>query len=391
MAVTFLTGFEAQQAATDNITLVGTAAYSTAQARTGIASVRCNPASGASGYIAPGPTGSEYVHFGLYVASLPSVERQVAGQTGAGQINVRLTSAGALAVYLNTTLIGTSSATFAAPGWHWVGVRMVTGTSVAFLQIDGSNAVTGTATVTAQDNRIGFLLTEASAVDVYIDDAIIDDTGFLAPSKVALLVPISDNANTGDVLWRLGDATAMGGAGWAAIDNIPPAGVASANETATTNIEHPGNSSTGNCIYTANLTTYTDAGVLSGDTVLAVQPLTRHGEDITTGTKTITTNAMTNPTVIGAQHNAGDDVGAHGAESGNWQTRVIAAQLVTSPSVTLGTSPTIAVNRGGTETRVVCIDFMGAYVAWTPQAAAPHGARYRQMTVLQAVKRASSY
>jgi hypothetical protein len=379
LAVTFLTGFEAQGAATDGVTLTGTAAYSTAQFRTGVASLRCNPAAGIEGdaslQTAPG---NGYIHFGMYVASLPSNDRQIFGRSvlTAGSIVVRLNSAGALAVYLETTLIGTSSAAFASAGWHWVGIRLVTGTSVVFLQIDGTNEVTGTATVTASSTLLGpSLVGAAPAVDVYFDDVIEDGAGFLASSQVDIALPISDNTRTAVVTGDGAGTTNL----WDAVNNTPPAGVASASETATTNIEYPASTTED---YIANLETYTTLGVGAADTVLAVQSVVRHGEDVGTNTKTMQNcGALTNPTVAGATVTFGNDGGAHGAEVGLWITAF--GTLTTSPSVTLGTSPTIRASRTS-EARVGCIDFMGMLVAWTPAAAKTAISFYRPYTQLLA-------
>lgn len=355
MGVSFATGFEAQQAATDGVTLTGSAAYVSSVPRTGAYAVECNPGSGASGYVTL-PTGI-YVHFGLYVWT--PADRLIFGAISAGRINVRLTSSGALDVYLNTTLIGTSAATFSAIGWHWVGVRQVTGTSVAFLQIDGVDQVTGTATVSSQSVVIGAPGTEAVAIDLAIDDVIFDNAGFLGPSRVDIALPISDNTRTG-VTDANGATTNL----WQAVDNTPPAGVASASEAANpkASIKYPASTTSD---YIANLETYTTLGINSGDTVLAVQAVIRHGEDIATGTKNFQNfGALTNPTSTGLSNVvAGSDGGAHGAETGLWVTTF--PSLIVSPSVTLGTSPTIRVQRAS-ESRVACIDFMGMLVAWTP-------------------------
>lgn len=358
MALTLLTGWEIGISGTPSeLVISGTSSISTTQARTGSRSLRCNPASGASGYCQV-PTAT-YLHFGMYVATLPSVDRIIFGATGAGSINFRLTTTGAIAAYLNTTLIGTSSTAFSATGWHWVGLRLVTGTSAVFLQIDGVNEVTGTATITSVAANVGAPGTEASSVDLYVDDVMDDDTGLLQPSKVALLVPISDNARTA---WT--DANGGTSNLWDCVNNIPPAGVASANEAAnpTASIKSPASSAG---TYTANLTSYSTAGVAAGSTVLAVQTVFRHGEDIATGTKTGTIGATTNPTITGSAVTFGDDVGAHGAEAGNWVSK--RGTLTLSPTVTLGTSPTMDAVRPS-EARVACVDFMGMYVAWTPAA-----------------------
>jgi hypothetical protein len=361
MAVRACYGFEAQQAATDNIVFVGTSSYSTTTVRTGAASLRCNPASGATGRVILNvATVGDFVHFGLNIATAPSLDRVIFGQIAAGIVNVRLTSTGALALYINTTLMGTS-ADLSTGTWYWIGVRTLTGTSVVFLQIDGLDSVTGTGTVTGTPSSIGCIGTEASAIDIFFDDLIEDTAGFLAPSKVDIALPISDNTRTA-VTGGAGGTTNL----WDAINNTPPAGVASASETDTTNIKYPASLTED---YLANLETYTTLGIGASDTVLAVQSIVRHGEDIITGTKTLqNVGALTNPTVAGANITAGSDGGAHAAESGAnfWVTSF--GTVTTSPSVTLGTSPTIRASRIS-EARVACVDFMGMNVAWTPAAA----------------------
>ena len=378
MAVTFMCGFESAAALVDlgpgsGYVLAGTYAYSATQARTGTRSMRFNPASVANGSLQIAHV-QDYFHFGLYVASLPSIDRCIAGNPIGGRLNVRLTSAGALAVYLNTTLIGTSSAAFASPGWHWVGIRQVTGTSVVFLQIDGVDEVSGTATITTDFYNVGFMNNEASAADIYMDDVIRDDAGFLAPSKVALLLPISDNARA--TLWTggTGGTTNL----YDAVNNTPPVG--SATESDTTQIEHAGGAAGSTDAYDANLTTYSTAGVGSGDTVLAAQALIVWGEDISTGTKLLTYRIDSNPLFAGessidvSTSDGSGAVGTYGASPDYWNERRSAIKttgLVIDTDITLGTSPVFHVVRPETASRVASVCFMGMYVAWTPYVAPP--------------------
>jgi hypothetical protein len=378
MAATYMVGFEGQAVSVDlpvGSTLQGTSSYNTSTFRTGAAAVRCNPASGASGYLSISGNVS-YQHFAIRVATLPSVDRVMAGQIQAGQIHAKLTSSGAIAVYLNTTLVGTSTTTLSTGTWYWIGLRYVTGTSVVFLQIEGIDEVTGTATVTGTTRDLGFPGTEASAVDAYIDDIIGDDTGFISNGKVDLALPISDNTVTG-VTDNNGVTTNI----FDCVNNTPPAGVASANEAANpkAGMHFPASVT---CNYLANLETYTTLGIGASDTVLAVQGIVRHGEDIATGTKNLqNVAALTNPTVSGVSVTAGSDGGAHGAEAGLWVTT--SGTLTTSPSVTLGTSPTIRTSRTS-ESRVACADFMGMNVAWTPAAAVARVPKYQPMPQLLA-------
>ena len=183
MAVSGATGFEAGQIDIDLINLVGAAAYSTAQARTGVRSGRCNPASGASGYIAIDE--SQFMHFGLYIASLPSVTRGIAGipsDSPTPGVNVRLNPDGTLAVYNGSTLIGTSAQALSTAVWYWIGWKVGdTPSTDTLLQIDGTPVVSGIANL-SQSVSVGCYGTEASAIDLYFDDWVSDDAGFLAPS-----------------------------------------------------------------------------------------------------------------------------------------------------------------------------------------------------------------
>ena len=375
MAVTFMTGFESAAALVDSLVLGGVAAYSTTQARTGTRSIRCNPGSGSTGYLSYGDA-NPYHHIAMYVAARPSVERRIFGVVGSGLITLRLTAAGALAVYDDTTLMGTSSAVFATAGWHWVSIRQVTGTGVVFLQIDGVDEVTGTATVTSVNSIWGFAGTEASAVDVYFDDVIVDDTGFLAPSKVALLLPISDNSRT--TLWTggTGGTTNL----YDAVNNTPPIG--SATESDTTQIEHAGGAAGTTDYYSANCTTYATAGVASADTVIAHQPVVVWGEDSSTGTKLLS-YAMAGTPVYGfgedsidvsTGHGSGA-VGTYGTGTDYWNERKGSLNTAnyrdTIGGFSISASVRISVIRPETASRVASVCFMGIYVAWTPYVAPP--------------------
>jgi hypothetical protein len=359
MAIRAIRGFEGGAIGVDDITFFsGTASYDTGTVRTGARSIRCNPASGVAGYMTFTNPARGFEHFALRIATLPSLARVICGQLNNGS-NVKLNSDGTLEVFDGATSRGSSSA-LSTNTWYWIGWRSSAGTSVDLLQVDGVTVVTGTVADSGNGQLIGFSGTEASAVDAYIDDYILDDAAFLAPSKVDIALPISDNTRT-NVTGGAGGTTNL----WDAVNNTPPAGVASASETNTTNIEFPASLTES---YIANLETYTTLGIASGDTVIATRGIIRHGEDIATGTKNGTYVGTTNPTQTdNTAFTFGNDGGAHGAETGLWVT--LNGTIVASPSVTLGTSPTIQVDRAS-QTRVGCIDFMGMLVAWTPAAAA---------------------
>jgi hypothetical protein len=362
MAITFLAGFEARAQRLDLLggsLNGGTWSYSTSTFRTGLASLRVNPASGVNGFVGSGWSSSVYEHWGLYIASMPTVTRSIRGNQAGAAPDLRLNSDGTLTVRNGSGVgQGTSSIALSTGQWYWVGVHWGTYTGV-LLQINGIDATGSLSVATgAADTNFGCLGTEASALDIFFDDIIISDSGFLAPSNVPLLKPISDNSNTS---WTAG----LGGVSnlWQGVSNTPPAGVLSANETNTTNIESASGSGTAN--YIANLTTYTNAGIGAADSVLAVSAIVEHGEDIATGTKTGSVT-VTNPTIAASTFTFGNDVGAHGVSPTNWGNKFSA--VTNASAVTLGTSPTINIIKTDTTTRTACIDFMGMYVAYTPAA-----------------------
>jgi hypothetical protein len=361
VAVTFLTGFEGRDGSAvvcvDGVYTSGAGNYSTVQKRTGSYAFRCNPISAAQGYGGGIPTGSNYPHFGLYIATLPTVDRRVYGKDTAGSINVRLTSAGKLAVYLANVLIGTGSTTLATATWYWIGVRQVTGTSVALLQINGATEITGTATVTVTSAYIGCFGTEASAIDVYFDDLIVDDTGFLAASKVALLVPISDNSITpaGWVLGGAGGTTNL----YLATDNTPPVGAADPGTTTGQIRDATANLSA----YAANLTTYTTAGIGASDTILACQGIFMTAAPSATTPKS---GSMTiaNPTQAKTTIGTFYATAIAGAYATGWARK--AGAIIALPTVTLGSSPVLTVTQDTSSTSIADVCFMGLLVAWTP-------------------------
>lgn len=357
-----MVGFEGAAAAVDNITLSGSAAYSTTQARTGSRSLRVNPGSGASGQCAI-PNGN-YQHFGLYIASLPSVSRRISGANSGGEVNLRLDSSGSLSVYNSNTLLGTS-ANLTTGTWYWIGFNRLPGTSIPLLQIDGVTAVTATSPG-GSFSYVGAPGTEASAIDIYFDDVIVDPAGFLAPSNVALLLPVSDNYR--DTLWT-------GGSGgttnlYDAVNNVPPAGLATENNTS--QIEHAGGAAVAGDTYSANMSSFANAGIGSGDTLLACQNLVVWGEDSATGTKMLRFWSS-NPN-LGADADydvsTGDGSGAtlnYGAGPPDyWNERRSAIQ--TSPSITYSSPAVMSVGRWETASRVASVCFMGMYIAWTPAA-----------------------
>jgi hypothetical protein len=204
----------------------------------------------------------------------------------------------------------------------------------------------------------------ANAV-MYVDDIALNDTtgtdqnSFPGDGKVALLLPISDNARA--TLWT------GGGGGltnlWDAVNNTPPVGIASGNNTS--QIEHAGGAAGTTDSYDANMTTYTTAGVGASDTVKLVEYVIVHGEDVATGTKLLNMQLVSNPTdTISANFTAGNDAGQATTYPTLWVAR--RNGIVYNPSVTKGTSPVARVRRPEIATRVASVCFMGVFVEYQP-------------------------
>ena len=365
MAVTWFSSLDAGEFTADDVAVGnGSPAYDTSIKRTGPRSVRFDVASGAGAWLNPTAAAStNYLHFGLYLATLPTVQRGIVWPPGGSSPNLRLNPDGTLSYYsTGSTLIGTTATALSTGQWYWIGVRRSTGTSVVFLQIDGQDALTGTGTLSADSINFGVTGGAASALDLYFDDIIQDSAGFLAPSKVALLLPISDSARA--ALWT-------GGAGgttnlYDAVNNTPPIGTAT--ETDLTQIEHAGNSGGTTDAYDANMTTYSTAGVAAADTVLAIQLVAAHGEDVTTGAKLLAFSVVSNPAIAATGNITVGDASpaALGTYPSEWGLHF--GTLTTSPSVTVGTSPVMRVVRPETANRVASVCLMGMNVAWTPAA-----------------------
>ena len=379
MAVISIIGAETQQTELEKPGgFNGTVSIVTTFVRTGAAAFRCNPASNGTGYFWTDPAASgNYLGFGLYIASLPSVFRTISGNATGNRLY--LETDGKLTYHDGTSSLGQSVA-LSTGVWYYISWAYGSSITGTLLAIDGTAVVTGTSGATKGNDIVGFAVVQASAVDCYFDDIILDTATLPSPSKVVLLVPISDNANTA---WVRGAGVTTTGL-FNPVSTKPPPGVVSASETDNTNIESASNTGTAN--YIANLTTYSTAGIVAADTITAMMLLVQRGEDIATGTKTGSIESTGNPVIAATTFDFFAASGAHGATPTNWG--VTQSAVAASPSVTLGSSLTMKVIKTDTTTRVGCVDFMGAYVAYTPAAAA---AIPRSCFIRQAVKRAAVY
>lgn len=317
-----------------------------------------------------------YLRVYLNMPGAPTSECPILGLFGTGGFVVTMTTAGALKLQSVDdsqvrTNIGSASGALTAGQWYRVELFANTGsgaTDAAELRLDGNTVASGSSLsvtdTTIATCVIGFVLVTPGANTVlYFDDlALNDDQGSSQNSwpgagRVILLKPTADS--------QVGSWT--GGSGgtsnlWQAVSNIPPAGTAS--ETNTTQIESAdssGDNSTDE--YRATLTDYATAGLTSADTITVVQAVIEHGEDVATQSKTGSVALFSNPAQGSADtFTFGNDVGALGTWPSNWRTRWGTAQA--SPSVTLGTSPVIALRKTDGTTRVASVDFVGLMVEY---------------------------
>lgn len=308
-----------------------------------------------------------YDRFYIRVTSRPATTGRTIFGT-ATDLHLVLNPNGTLSLYYGASLIGTSTAALTdTTKWYCIEVRGVSGTGVTVLKIENSSEVVGNPSNWTCSAYFGPDDTIADTYTVYFDDFAGDNANWVGPGKVGLLVTDSDISNTN---WRAG-AGGLNGL-YLALNNLPPAGVASANETDGTNIESASNTGTAN--YSVRTIPYSGLGISSGDTINAIWQIILEGEDINTGTKSGTFELTANPVVGATSFSFGNDGGAHGLYSDRANTKWVNHSVVTqTPSVTLGTGATVKLVKTDTTTRVGCVCFVGVYVDWTP---APSGADY---------------
>ena len=305
---------------------------------------------------------SPYLRFYIRVTVRPATTaRPIYGATSS--LHIDLNPNGTLSVVNNTTPIGTSTTALTDTArWYMVELRISNGSSVTVLQIDGIAEVTGSPSSWSISNFMGAAGTVADTYTAYFDDFSQDNSAFPGPGNVVLLLPISDSSITN---WTAG--AGAGSSLFEAINNLPPAGVASASETNTTNIESSSNSGTAS--YSANMNYLADLGAQAGATIVALEQLVVHGEDIATGAKTGSFELASNPVVGATAFTFGEgDSGAHVAyadAASNWK---LSSLVTTTPSMDINSVTNMRLVKTDTTTRTGCVCFMGIYVEYVPAA-----------------------
>lgn len=384
MARQLFTGLNAGVVQIDRLgTLPAQASYDTTVYRTGGRSLKYVAASGVSSAAAISAASGNFVRFYLRVTARPSTTARVIFGASGNALQIRLNPNGTLAIYFAAALVGTSTTALTDTSrWYRVEARALSGTSVVLLRIDGVDEVTGTISSTSWTYQFGASDTVADTYTINVADVTSDTTTFPGEGSVQLLVPNGDSARAAK--WTAGTSGTTNL--WDAVDNLPPTGKVSP-QTTTSAITHAG-SGAGNEDYDASLPSYSS---LAAASVTAVQMLAYHGEDISTGTKTLQFAIKSNPAgAFSTAESAGGDVGAVGAWPTNWTLSAIT--IIESPSVVLGTSPVISVRRNSTESRLADVCFMGMWVEYIPPAAAVDRPPTQLVMAQQvAVNRAASY
>lgn len=220
-----------------------------------------------------------------------------------------------------------------------------------------SSAVATLATITPQGGSYGILTNPTAAVNMYIDDFIVNDsTGttnndYPNPHEVIIaLRPKSDNARTG---WTAGAGATTNL--WDAVNNAPPIGVVAATDTS--QIKDSVSSATDN--YDANTETYFDKGIGLYDVITAITAGANFGGGgaIMTGGISV----VSNPAVTEVTDTTTNLI--VGTWPSNWTGCWPVCIPVNFPSVTLTTAPVLRFGKRNASSTPLYADTGAIYVS----------------------------
>lgn len=240
-----------------------------------------------------------------------------------------------------------------------------------------------------KNSNIGGPVGPGASKIIYVDDvALNDDQGasqnsYPGEGRIGFLLPTSDSARG---VWT-------GGAGgttnlFDALNNTPPAGLAAASETNTSQIKSAGS---GSSSYDANMGAYTDPvtsgglGIPPGSTIAVVQLITVSGSEQTSadsGSQIIVSNPAQGAADTITDLGTGSAIGTYAT---NWKANFGTIQA--APAPTLSTKPVCRISKTQSQARTADCCFMGLLVEWA-QTVNPIA---RPRTVQQAINRAASY
>lgn len=385
MARLWTAGAESGAAITEGVTVSGAITFDTTTHRSPGSRAFKAAGSGTAAFFYFPFTGVATNHYYsrhyIYLTAAPSAQAQIlVWQTAApaGIIQLRLNTDRTVDVFSVTagTTLATAIFTLPTGAWHRLETHILTNASTGVFEVlwDGvsvysaSNLNTGS-TAPGRCN-VGWF-TAPTTGDLYIDDCgINDNTGtstelsFPGDGYVVDLLPTADNARNNWVAGAGGTTNLFQG-----VDNIPPAGVALASGTNTSQIHNQVASSTSPAAdYVATMQSYTAGGVGSGDVIDLVQAIAGVGAESTsasTGSADITSNPAQSQGSAVTWIFGGSAIGTFPTGWGQY-----AGAVAYDPSVTLGTAPTMRVTRRtATSGRNVACCYMAIRVeAHTPAA-----------------------
>lgn len=380
-------GAESGSALSENVILSTNATISTTKARSGSRSFKCDSTAGNTvATVEHATTLAAYVRGYFLFDNLPGATVRIIriiGETGASAtVSARLTAAGKLQLWNDTgtpAQIGSdSAATISADGTTWYRIELYFkegGASLdeAELRLDGVTVSSTSAVEISGDTgfyaMLGWIDVPGASKICYVDDVALngtagaDQNSWPGSGKIVNLIPISDNARAAK--WTGG---ALGTTNlFDAVNNTPPIGTAT--ETDLTQIEHSGGAAGTTDAYDANMTTYTTAGLVTGDTVKVIQLVAAHGEDIVTGAKLLAFSVVSNPAIASSGNvTAGDATpDALGTYPTEWGIHRGTTTYNSTP--TFGTSPVMRSLRPETATRVASVCYMAMVVEYQPAVA----------------------
>lgn len=363
----------------------GTVTKNTSVKRSGGASRAHNSgATGGFAYTNPfwGLQGMDGYYARLYfrVTALPAstVRIMYFADNSTSLAGARLTSGGKIQLWNETgtpAQIGSdSTASVAVDTWYRLELltKTVTGASDQ-CEVRLNGVTVASATLSLSDSMVsnmfyGWVNDPGADRTIYIDDvAINSDFGSTQNSwpgdgNIVYLDPVSDNGITGSWTAGAGATTSL----FDAVDGDPPAGVAAASATNTSQIKNTNTGdATGN--YTANLKSYTTAGLGATDTVTLVQAVMQVG---TSAAATVAgaMHVVSNPAQASEDSKTMGSGAAIGSYASNWHSVWGTPQI--SPSVSLGTSPQIRIVRRGTQAAELHCCGMRLAVEYVPGTAA---------------------
>ena len=338
-----------------------------------------------------GPTNTLFCRFYLNITTIPNERSQLIRTwnvtTGLGtRGSLSINTDGSLQLYNGASTVGSASSPLTTNQWHRVEYSIIcNGTNqVMSLLVDGVSVASGVSFANTNADytvQFGWSATGTAGPTktgtYYIDDVVFNydagggQTGFPpTDSKLILLLPVADSAvGTG---WTLGTGTATGGNAWAALDNIPPQGVA--DLTAGSDTKQVRNAAAAaNSNLDLSIMDYAAAGIAAADTINAVSPLFYTGAPVATSAKAGSFQILSNPVGASVSLTQFYSGAAAGTFPTGWQI-VVSTSAIVEGDIAAGnrsTRPVVRLQQVTSSTRIAMACLASLYVDYTPAALPP--------------------